>query len=173
MKIYTIGNKNEEQFLRCQAVDFDFSQHSRNDIRQLIKAMRQKMKEANGVGLSANQVGFNFRVFVARVDNKFYTVFNPKIVKKSAELVELEEGCLSVPEKFGLVKRPERVWLEGFDASGRKIKIKAWGLLARVFQHEVDHLNGTLFIDKATKVYQAESTQNQLLEVGPPNVEKT
>jgi len=110
------------------------------------------MKAAQGVGLSANQLGFNVSLFVAQVENKFYAIFNPRIVKTGGEEIEMEEGCLSVPEKFGLVARPDKIWLEGQDADGKKIKIKAWGLLAKIFQHEVDHLNGKLFIDHAKEI---------------------
>ena len=65
------------------------------------------------------------------------------------EAANMEEGCLSVPEIFGKVVRPAKVVLEGWDKNGKKLKIKAWGLLARIFQHEMDHLDGKLFIDKA------------------------
>ena len=106
------------------------------------------MKLSDGVGLSANQIGLNLNCFVAEVENKFYAVFNPKITKLSQEAEDMEEGCLSVPNNFGVVNRADKVWLEGLDANGKKVKFKVWGFLARVFQHEVDHLNGTLFIDK-------------------------
>ena len=71
----------------------------------------------------------------------------------------MEEGCLSVPEIFGAVERPEKITLEGFDTGGKKIKIKAWGLLARIFQHETDHLNGILFIDKAKNLRRYEKQE--------------
>jgi peptide deformylase len=104
-------------------------------------------------------------VFVAAVPDpdggtKFYAVFNPKLEKISDEQVTFEEGCLSVPETWGEVERPERVTLAGFNKFGKPVKIKAWGLLARVFQHEVDHLNGKLFIDRTKKVYKAEKIPN-------------
>lgn len=118
------------------------------------------MKKANGIGLSANQIGLDMRVFVAQPENKFYAVFNPEILKTSGEAKVIEEGCLSVPDVYGNVTRPDRVLLSGYDANGNKIKIKAWGILARVFQHEVDHLNGGIFIDKATEIhtYQPETS---------------
>ena len=117
------------------------------------------MKKADGIGLSANQIGLDFKVFVAQADGKFYAIFNPKILKSSEERAAMEEGCLSVPEVFGTVIRPAKIVLEGFDKNGKKLKIKAWGLLARIFQHEVDHLNGKLFIDKAEKLYKAADKQ--------------
>jgi peptide deformylase len=110
------------------------------------------------VGLSANQLGFDWRLFIVEVsdDNgklKFYAVFNPEIIKASKNKIILEEGCLSVPGIWGLVERPEQIILAGFDKNGRKIKIKAWGLLARIFQHEADHLNGILFVDKTKNTF--------------------
>lgn len=156
IKILTINNKKEEKFLRRPTAEFDFSKYQLSKIKELIKTMRTAMKEANGIGLSANQIGIDAKVFVAQVpDNhgriKFYAIFNPIIVKTSKESEILEEGCLSVPETFGPVKRAAKIVLTGFNQYGKKIKIKAWGLLARVFQHEVDHLNGKLFIDRIKK----------------------
>jgi len=112
------------------------------------------MKRANGVGLSANQIGLNERFFVAEAPDsqgkqKFYAVFNPNITKLSEEISTVEEGCLSVPETWGPTPRSYRITLEGQDIKGKKVKFKVWGLLARIFQHEVDHLDGHLFVDRA------------------------
>lgn len=123
------------------------------EIRALIKKMRKIMRQADGIGLAANQIGVPLRLFVTEVDKKFYAVLNPAIAKHSKEKVILEEGCLSMPSLFGTVERYEKVTLEGTDPYGRKLRINAKGLLARVFQHEIDHLNGALFIDKAKEVY--------------------
>ncbi len=152
MNVITVETKKGEKFLRRAARQFDFARHTAEEIRELIRAMREAMRRADGIGLSANQIGLESAVFVARVENKLYTVFNPRITKISSETEKMHEGCLSVPEKFGAVRRPARVTLEGQDPRGKPLKIKAWGLLARVFQHETDHLNGILFIDKAEKV---------------------
>lgn len=146
--IWTIGEKKEEKLLRKKTVEFDFKEHSKVEVRSLVKKMREVMKQARGIGLSANQIGLDAKVFVAQPEKKFYTVFNPEIIKESKEKVSMEEGCLSVPGYFGPVDRPEKVTLVGLDMNNKKVKIKAWGLLARVFQHEVDHLNGKLFTDK-------------------------
>ena len=137
--------------MRKKIAVFDFDKYTKKELRELVKKMRTTMKKADGVGLSANQVGLDEKMFVAEVDDKFYAIFNPKIVKESTEKNEMEEGCLSVPEKFGTVARSEKIWLECQNADGKKIKIKAWGFLARVFQHELDHLEGKLFIDKARR----------------------
>jgi peptide deformylase len=153
MKIYLEKNKTEEKTLRKKVATFDFDKYTKKEIRELIKKMRTTMRRADGVGLSANQVGLNEKMFVAEVDHKFYAIFNPKIIKKSDEKNEMEEGCLSVPDKFGTVIRADKVWLEGQNADGKKLKIKAWGFLARVFQHELDHLEGKLFIDRSKDIY--------------------
>lgn len=158
-KIVTIGEKADEAFLRRRTVPFDFSVHSKKAISDLIIEMRRAMLAADGIGLSANQIGYSFRVFVARVPDaqgkmKFYAVFNPEIDRADPDIESAEEGCLSVPGAFGPVERPARIHLRAVDKYGKPLKIKAWGLLARVFQHEIDHLNGILFIDKAKAVYQ-------------------
>lgn len=155
MDLVTVDSK-ESQILRQRMTDFNFDALNRRELRQLVQVMRRVMKKNQGIGLSANQIGLNSNFFVAEVDNKFYAVFNPKIEKVYGEEISLEEGCLSIPQKFGLVPRAEKLTLTGLDINGKKIKIKAWGLLARVFQHEVDHLHGKLFIDKCSDVHTME-----------------
>lgn len=159
--IWVIDNKQEAKLLRKRMADFDFKKYSKKDIQKLIAQMRETMKKANGIGLSANQIGLDIDVFIAQAEGKFYSIFNPRITKYSEEKNSMEEGCLSVPEVFGSVVRPAKVTLEGQDKNGRKIKIKAWGMLARIFQHEYDHLNGGLFIDKATDLHKYEITEKQ------------
>lgn len=159
--IWLIDDKKEAKLLRKKVADFDFKKYSKKDTREMIKKMREMMKMAYGIGLSANQIGLDLNVFVAQAEGKFYSIFNPKITKSSEEVLEAEEGCLSVPEVFGSVARPAKVTLEGFDKNSKKIKIKAWGLLARIFQHETDHLNGKLFIDKASDLHKYEEVKRK------------
>ncbi|MCL4405965.1 MAG: peptide deformylase [Patescibacteria group bacterium] len=148
MKIVTIQDKKEEaKILHGRVPDFDFKKADRKAISEVIKKMRKIMQDSKGVGLSANQIGLNWRMFVAQNEGKFYTVFNPKITAASKETDECEEGCLSVPEMEKNIRRSYQVTLVGFDKNGKKLKIKAWGLLARIFQHETDHLNGRLIAD--------------------------
>jgi peptide deformylase len=160
--IWVVGDKKEEKFLRKKTANFDFKDFTKKEIAELVSRMRRIMRVANGVGLSANQIGLNLNMFVAEVPDvddggmKFYAIFNPKIEKKSEDTAILEEGCLSIPGKWGYVPRAERVTLTGFDKNGKSIKIKAWGLLAHVFQHETDHLQGKLFIDRTKKVFDHE-----------------
>jgi peptide deformylase len=162
-EIFLVTNKKQEKILRKRTDNFDFKKNTKQEIAGLINRMRRIMREANGIGLSANQIGLSFRVFVAEVPDakggtKFYAVFNPKLEKISEEVSEQEEGCLSVPGRWGHVLRADKVLLSGQDKTGKPIKIKAWGLLAQVFQHEIDHLNGKLFIDRTKKVYTAEKS---------------
>lgn len=165
-QILTIDNKEEEKFLRKKTAEFDFKKSNKKDNLLLISDMKKIMQKADGVGLSANQIGLNLKLFVAQVPDKdgnmkFYAIFNPKIEKISEEKNIFEEGCLSVPGKWGDVERPEKIIINGFDKLGKPIKIKAWGFLARVFQHEIDHLNGKLFIDKAQKIYEVQSNKEE------------
>ena len=119
--IWVVGDKKEEKFLRKKTVDFDFEKFKKKEITDLVSHMRRVMRSANGVGLSANQIGLNLNMFVAEVPDvdqggtKFYAIFNPKIEKKSEETAVFEEGCLSIPGKWGYVPRAERVTLSGFD----------------------------------------------------------
>lgn len=155
-KIYTTNDKTQEKFLRKKTREFDFEKRGKKEIDALIREMRAAMHDANGIGLSANQIGSQESVFVAEVPSggkgtKFYAIFNPKLEESGDEKVVSEEGCLSIPGKYGVIARSHKVVLVGQDARGKKIKIKAWGLLARVFQHEADHLNGKLFVDRIKK----------------------
>jgi peptide deformylase len=160
--ILIVDEKKEQKFLRKKTADFDFKKFTRKEIAELITRMRRIMRAANGIGLSANQIGLNLNMFVAEIPDvenggtKFYAVFNPKLEKKGDGLALAEEGCLSVPGKWGDVERPDRIVMNGFDRYAKPIKMKAWGLLARVFQHEMDHLAGKLFIDKAQKIHVVE-----------------
>jgi peptide deformylase len=160
--IWVIEDKQEEKFLRRKTADFDFSKFTRKEITELVARMRRIMHKANGIGLSANQIGLDLKMFIAEIPDgqggtKFYAVFNPKLEKAGDETVTYEEGCLSVPGKWGDVVRAKAIVVSGQDKSGKPAKIKAWGLLARVFQHELDHLNGKLFIDKAKALHDAEA----------------
>ncbi|MBI2844532.1 MAG: peptide deformylase [Armatimonadetes bacterium] len=118
------------------------------EIRSLIEHMYEVMDQANGVGLAANQIGVPLRLFVYDIGEGPRAMINPKIVKKSGSQVGTE-GCLSIPGLHGDVERANTATVEGLDENGNKVKISGEGLLARVFQHEIDHLNGVLFIDRA------------------------
>ena len=126
------------------------------EIKALVSDMREKMVEAHGVGLAANQIGRDLQIFV--IDKKLAdengvtdAYINPEITEFSKDTGEMEEGCLSIPEYWHQIKRAKKIKIKALDENGKKIKIKAWGLLARVFQHEVDHLDGKLFVDHLKK----------------------
>jgi peptide deformylase len=116
-------------------------------IKRLIDDMIETMREAPGVGLAAPQVGVPLRVIVVEYEDELYSVVNPEIVQSTGEITD-EEGCLSAPNWQGPVSRATNVLVKGRDRNGKEVRIKAEGWLARIFQHEVDHLDGVLFLDK-------------------------
>lgn len=141
------------------------------DLQTLIDDMIETMREAPGVGLAAPQVGVPERVIVVEyaepeeveegeepqeVEPKLYVMVNPEIVKASAETEIGVEGCLSIPGLVGEVERTYEIRIKGLNRRGQPMKLKADGWLARIFQHEIDHINGVLFTDHATKVWQPE-----------------
>lgn len=115
--------------------------------KALVSDMKKTMEENNGVGLAANQVGRDIQLFVidkkladeAGVPNVF---FNPEITEYSKDTDEIEEGCLSIPQSYNPITRAKKIKIKAIDENGDKIKLKARGFLARVLQHETDHLNG-------------------------------
>ncbi len=120
-------------------------------LRRLAEEMLATMREQEGVGLAANQVGRLKRILVAALEDDEYVVVNP-VIKAAAETTETgSEGCLSIPGIQVEVERPVAVTLSGKDASGRPIRIEAEGLLARIFQHEVDHLDGVTILDRTDR----------------------
>jgi peptide deformylase len=123
------------------------------EIKKLVADMIATMKKANGVGLAATQVGEPLRIFTAQVEDKVYVFINPEVKDFSKDTAPFEEGCLSVQKIWGPVIRPKKLTIRAFDENGDPIKIRAKGLLARIIQHELDHLSGTLFIDKAEKLF--------------------
>ena len=146
-RILKTDNKKDNKFLRKKTSSFDFDSYDKDEIRKLIDDMKQVMKDADGVGLAANQIGIDKSFFVVDFDGKFYTIFNPEIVKKSRERYLIDEGCLSIPDVYGNANRSSEVTLKGYDRNGKRVKMRVWGYLAQIFQHEVDHLNGILFTD--------------------------
>ena len=123
------------------------------DVRQLVKKMLQTMYSADGIGLAAPQVAVNKQLIVidCEPDNAANTplvLINPKIIRQSRELCNAEEGCLSIPGVYQEVTRPQAIEVTFKDERGRPNKLQASGLLARVIQHEMDHLSGILFVDR-------------------------
>lgn len=122
-------------------------------LHELLEDMADTMYKVDGAGLSAVQVGVLKRVFVIDVGNGIMEFINPVLKKSSGVNKIKEEGCLSVPDKYGFVERPEHVWVSYYDRNGNFIEEqKLSGYAAKAFCHEYDHLDGILFIDKATKI---------------------
>jgi peptide deformylase len=141
-------------------------------IQQLINDMIETMRDAPGVGLAAPQVAVSQRVAVIEYgekpddapedfepEKKLYVLINPEIVARSEDMVDGAEGCLSLPGYAGNVMRHEAVTVRALNRKGKPIKIKARSWLARIFQHEIDHLDGVLFIDRASKVWKMEDEE--------------
>jgi peptide deformylase len=127
-----------------------------NKIRRLLDDMAETMYEANGVGLAAPQVGTAIRVVVIDVGNGLLELINPVIVEREGTATDTE-GCLSIPDIFGEVERSSKVTIEFTNRRNKKQQITGEGLLARCFQHELDHLDGVLFIDRALSIQRGES----------------
>ncbi len=116
-------------------------------VRRLVDDMFETMDAAEGVGLAANQVGIGQRVAVVDAEGDRFAMINPRIVEVSGRSTE-EEGCLSIPDIYAEVTRPEQVVLEALDRNGQSFRMEATGLKARAIQHEIDHLDGILFLDR-------------------------
>lgn len=122
-----------------------------DNIRKLLTNMADTMYSADGVGLAAPQIGISKRVVVIDVGEGLLELINPEILQMEGKETDTE-GCLSVPDLVGEVTRAYRVVVKGLDRDGKEITVEAEGLLARACQHEIDHLNGVLFVDKADRV---------------------
>ena len=137
------------------------------DLQTLIDDMVETMREAPGVGLAAPQIGVLQRLIVVEYGDeedeeapkKLYALINPEIVSSSEEVVEGTEGCLSIPRIQGDVERYEAIVVKGFNRQGRPVKLKLSGWLARIFQHEMDHLEGILYTDRATRVWRIKDSE--------------
>ncbi len=141
-------------------------------LQTLIDDMVETMLDAPGVGLAAPQVAVSQRVIVVKLPDDeesqqeygddagvLYIVVNPEIIRASRDMVDGIEACLSIPGYYGTVSRHVAVTVRGQDRHGKEIRIKARDWLARVFQHEIDHLDGVLFIDRATEIWRADEQQ--------------
>jgi peptide deformylase len=167
--VITIG----AEVLRAKAQpvrDFDAALHN------LLDDMLDTMVDGEGVGLAALQVDVRQRVIIVRLPNDeysaahfgddagvLYEAVNPKIIRTSHEMVDGVEGCLSIPGYVGTVSRHESVIVRAQNREGEEVRIKAHGWLARVFQHEIDHLHGILFIDKAKAIWQIDERSPEIV----------
>jgi peptide deformylase len=136
---------------RCQEVD-----RIDGEVKKLIQDMTETMYQANGIGLAACQVGVPRRVVVFDVspidpEKEFFAMVNPEVISEEGE-IEHEEGCLSVPDCSEKVKRKEKVLVRGFSPEGERIEVSGDGIMAIAFQHEIDHLNGVLILDRISRL---------------------
>ena len=118
-----------------------------SETKQIAEKMVEAMLRANGIGIAAPQIGVSKRVIVLDLDGKFHVLINPEIIEASQESEEILEGCLSIPGVDADITRKLRAHLRGVTLDERTIDIEGEGLMARAIQHEIDHLNGVLFID--------------------------
>jgi peptide deformylase len=154
MEILTVDNPEQRKILRSKSKRV---QKVTPKLAAFAERMLETMREANGVGLAAPQVGVLQRLFVVELPEdeennqprKTYIFFNPEIVKNSGEEIGYE-GCLSIPGYIGEVARAEKITVKGLNERGRPVRHKLEGYLARVFQHEIDHLDGVLYTDRLT-----------------------
>jgi len=126
-----------------------------DELRRLVSDMFETMYAAEGVGLAAPQIGLAIRVIVVDPhddDTKPFALFNANVVAQGSETDKGEEGCLSIPGVRDIVERPSSAVVEAIDIEGKPVRIEAQGFLARVLQHEVDHLNGVLFLDHLSPI---------------------
>ncbi len=121
-------------------------------LQQFARDLEKTMLAKDGLGLAANQVDVRKRIFCINTKDGPITLINPKFSRKSLKKEEAEEGCLSIPGVYGMVKRHHSLKATAYNKRGERIEIKAVGLLARVLQHEMDHINGILFIDRTDKL---------------------
>jgi peptide deformylase len=141
MKIITLG----DELLRQKTVKIEKID---KEIEDIAKEMLEIIKRDKGIGLAGPQIGFMKRIFVVHVEGDEERVFiNPSILETSHETAKFEEGCLSVPGVYANVIRSESIKVQAWNEKGRPFTLESGGLLARVIQHEYDHLNGILFID--------------------------
>jgi peptide deformylase len=137
----------------------------------LVEDMVETMRQAPGVGLAAPQVNESLRLIVVEygdeededIPPKLYILANPEITRASEDTLVGTEGCLSIPGIHGDVERSDAVTVKGLNRHGRPMTVKAKGWLARIFQHEIDHLDGILFVDRAEKIWQSEEQPGQVI----------
>ena len=131
-------------------------------IRQLLDDMLETLHDANGVGLAAPQVGVLRRIAIVEVvDGQVYELINPEIIEREGKQNEME-GCLSVPEQWGITDRPMKVTVRAMNRKGETYTVSGSGLLARAFCHEIDHLDGVLFKDNAVHMLTPEEIEEQI-----------
>lgn len=131
--------------------------------KELIENMIDSMEAEEGIGLAAPQIGVLQRVIVVEIEDELLVTINPVVITEKGKSIA-EEGCLSVPGKNGLVKRAEEVTIKGINPDGQEVKYELVGLKARAFQHEIDHLDGILFVDKAIEIKENNNEDSEVIK---------
>ena len=138
--------------LREPTDEFDF-ENPPEDPKEVEKNLAEAMERFGGIGLSANQLGLNYRVFVMRTaDSGIKAFFNPEVTKLSQETEMMKEGCLSFPDIYLMIKRPKAIEFEYTDSEGERKTLQLEGIGSRCVQHELDHLNGIIFLQRASRL---------------------
>ena len=146
--------KNPNPELRKKSVEVSRDEIDSDVVKELVMQLKETMSVENGVGIAAPQIGVHKRVIVVDTGSGAQAFFNPVVTKRSLRKIESEEGCLSVPGIFGIVRRHRAVTIEAINEHKEEITIQVRLFPAIVFQHEIDHLDGILFIDKVVKFTQ-------------------
>ena len=139
--------------LRVQSRSLSVEEIRSPKIQKLVDDMIETMEAEQGVGLAAPQVGEHIRLIICETKKGPEAYFNPEIVKVSKRMTQSEEGCLSIPKVYGIVERYKSVKMKAYNRNGEPVLVKTGGLLSVIFQHEIDHLDGVLFIDRAHTVH--------------------
>lgn len=142
--------------LRQRSQEIDPTELKKPEFQAWLDDLLETMRLADGVGIAAPQVGQAVRVFIAMDGDKVHYVVNPVVTRKSWSREDGEEGCLSVPGKYGLVKRYRSFTVSALDRHGKKIMLAGKRFFARVLQHELDHLDGVLYVDRAKKIFEVQ-----------------
>jgi peptide deformylase len=143
---------NPDPKLRIKAELIDVSEITTPEYQAFADQFAAFMVESDGVGLAATQIGLNKRIIAVLEGEQISVYANPEIIKRSSATIENEEGCLSVPGVYGVVERAKKIRFRAVNRHGRKVEFDASGFQGTIYQHEIDHLDGVLFIDKAKEV---------------------
>ncbi len=146
---------NPDPQLRVKSEDVSADRINTPEMKLLIKELKETMRKENGVGIAAPQIGVHDRVIIAEIDGIATAYINPVISNRSFRMIDSEEGCLSVPGMWGIVKRHRSITVTALNEDGEAVVLKPQGFDATIFQHEIDHLDGVLFIDHAKNVEEA------------------
>ena len=143
-----LDQKQINKILRAKTQEVPISDLVKPETQKLINSMIETMYKANGIGIAAPQIGISKQIIVIETSSGPLPLINPKILKHSLTRISSEEGCLSVPGKFDKLKRWKTVKVRALDKNGKKIELAPNDFTNIILQHEIDHLNGTLFVDR-------------------------